>query len=818
VEEPEQQTDGGLAPAYVVGVVRPEPVRSVERTEPAGTVLRGAPFNDLTARRLAATVQRLHSEVAAAAASADARALIDLAKGVLMERLGCGPAAATAQLDQLAHRSRRPVLELAADIVNQVADDTLSRLTAAGHAQADSADHATSVRLRSAETGVLDAGETQAAAQALLQHALSPLGAAAVAVWALTADGSLNLAGHAGLPRAEAVRWRHVPPGVATLARYAALQRRIVWTNGPAAIQAPSPRPGRGTSSFRVAVPAELSGRLLGVLEVFWPGESRDLPAQIDRQLQALAELSAHTLDTLADSDTETADAAATAGYIGEDTATAVAEGLLDSVMVLEPIHDAQHDVVDFAIVHTNERFADLAGRPRATVTGLSLLRAYPEAAAGGLYAKVEHVYATGETFKSEKLALATSVDRVPLSIMAAVGISRVGRAVLLTWRLAQRDSRLATLLGHAQRLGRIGGFEDDLVTGETLWNSELFSLYGLPPTAAPVPLKHLAAFVHPDDAEAVTRFLRNVLHHYVPASVAVRLRRPDGVLRYMRIVAEPVTDSHGTPIAVRGACQDVSSQHWTEIALAATRDQLDQSEQRAAERNRLALKLQQAIMPAEPEPVDALGLRVAVRYRPAENEHLVGGDWYDTTLLPDGSLLLTVGDVAGHGIDAATDMVALRNALRGLAVTGAGPAQLLGWLNSVAHHLTDMITATAVCAVYDPAARTLRWARAGHLPPLLVRDGSAQALPMPAGMLLGAAADATYEESVVQLQSGDVLVMYTDGLIERRDRVLDASLEDLLATARTPVSAPGDLLDRMLVHSNADTDDDTCLIGVQAI
>ncbi len=98
--------------------------------------------------------------------------------------------------------------------------------------------------------------------------------------------------------------------------------------------------------------------------------------------------------------------------------------------------------------------------------------------------------------------------------------------------------------------------------------------------------------------------------------------------------------------------------------------------------------------------------------------------------LLPSRQVLLVVGDIAGHGIDAVTGMVALRNCLRGLAITGAGPASLLGWLNEVACHLTDGIIGTAVCGLYDPAARTLRWARAGHLPPVLVRDGSATELP----------------------------------------------------------------------------------------
>ena len=90
------------------------------------------------------------------------------------------------------------------------------------------------------------------------------------------------------------------------------------------------------------------------------------------------------------------------------------------------------------------------------------------------------------------------------------------------------------------------------------------------------------------------------------------------------------------------------------------------------------------------------------------------------------------VGDITGHGIDAVTGMVAARNALRGLAATEEGPAELLGHLNYAACHLTEGIAGTVVCGRYDPQTRVLRWARAGHLPPVLVRDGAARALPLP--------------------------------------------------------------------------------------
>ena len=166
---------------------------------------------------------------------------------------------------------------------------------------------------------------------------------------------------------------------------------------------------------------------------------------------------------------------------------------------------------------------------------------------------------------------------------------------------------------------------------------------------------------------------------------------------------------------------------------------------------------------------------------------------------LPGGDVLLVVGDIAGHGIDAVTGMVALRNCLRGLAITGAGPAALLGWLNEVACHLTDGIIGTVICGIYHPADRTLHWARAGHLPPVLVRAGTARELDRPAGVLVGADPGADYAELTTRLQPGDVLVMFTDGLIERHDESIDDSLQSLLELASQPVGDIADFADRLL-------------------
>ncbi|MFF2045431.1 SpoIIE family protein phosphatase [Kitasatospora sp. NPDC058170] len=780
--------------------------RPAERTPP--------PAGGGAVGRLTSTVDRLRRELTRAQEQADGRALVELAKGILVERLGVSPAEAGRQLDTLADQSTLSVLELAADLVNQASHDRIAEL--AREFVVSAGEPSVGVRLRSAETGALGASDVQAVAQSVLEHAVRPLGAQAVAIWAANSDQSLTLAGSAGFADEEALRWRHVPPGVPVPARRALTERAFAAYESMAA----SGLPSIGQREFgggRLAVPAGSGGRITGVLEVCWSGRMPAQSQSLHRQFEALAELCATALE---------AHPATGGGGSGVDPQTAdlleLVHGLQDPCLVMHPDLDPAGRARDYLIRHVNPSFEDFAGRPRSAIVGARLLEAYPLAAEpGGLFEKIEYVLATGESFRSPGMNLSALVDGVPLTTRASVSVSRHGTSAVVIWRTEDGAARVASLLQHAQRLGRIGGFEENLRTGEIAWNDTLFDLHGLPPNAEPIPLEHLPAHAHPDDEHTIGRFLRTLLHHQRPASTAFRLQRADGIARHIRVVAEPVLGADARITAVRGAYQDVSAQHWTEVALAATRDQLAHTEQQAAERNRLALQLQHAIMPPSRGPLDLHDLRVAVRYRPAEKDHLVGGDWYDALALPTGQVLLCVGDVAGHGIEAATGMVALRNALRGLAATGAGPGQLLGWLNTVTHHLTDNVTATTICALYDPRTRALRWARAGHLPPVLLRDGRATELPTVAGILLGAIDQADYEEGEIRLRAGDTLMMYTDGLIERRDRSLEESLADLLTTVGATAGTADGLtelerrLDHLLRYSSSDTDDDTCLIGI---
>ncbi len=235
-----------------------------------------------------------------------------------------------------------------------------------------------------------------------------------------------------------------------------------------------------------------------------------------------------------------------------------------------------------------------------------------------------------------------------------------------------------------------------------------------------------------------------------------------------------------------------------------------------------LAAKLQRIILPIPEAPLELPGLKVALRYLPAGQEDLVGGDWYHAAELRDGSVLLAVGDVAGHGTPAATTMAQLRHALRALAITTTDPAVLLTHLNLLTCDLEldkPELSATAVIARFDPESRRLTWAQAGHPPPLINRDGRTVPLPRPPGPVLGVVDDAVYHCATLDMLPGDVLVLYTDGLIEHRWKGMDDGLATLIAAIDKSVAAnPERPLPEILGRlRRANPDDDTCILAARA-
>jgi len=232
------------------------------------------------------------------------------------------------------------------------------------------------------------------------------------------------------------------------------------------------------------------------------------------------------------------------------------------------------------------------------------------------------------------------------------------------------------------------------------------------------------------------------------------------------------------------------------------------------AQERHVTLELQRAILPLHEEPFDLPGLRAVVRYLPASHDSRVGGDWYITAEMPGGHVLLAIGDVGGHGLAAAAGMARLRGALAGLAITGSPPERLVGWLNDLVHHVDPEHTASVVAGYFDPPTRVFTWAQAGHPPPVLVRDGKAETLSQPTGVLLGAGRSG-YEAASLTMQPQDLLLLYSDGLIERRNRSLEEGLAALTAAA-AGTSDPEVVIAAVLDQIGVATEDDTCLVALQ--
>jgi anti-sigma regulatory factor (Ser/Thr protein kinase) len=192
-------------------------------------------------------------------------------------------------------------------------------------------------------------------------------------------------------------------------------------------------------------------------------------------------------------------------------------------------------------------------------------------------------------------------------------------------------------------------------------------------------------------------------------------------------------------------------------------------------------------------------GVAIASRYLPGGPDVEVGGDWYDVMALPDGLLALAMGDVVGRGVPAASLMGQLRNGLRAYIVEGRSPAQVLCLLNRMLRDVgTPHQMATLVVMLLDPETGELRYANAGHPPPLVAAgDGSTQFLEDAVGVPLGAIGHAEYSEAVVTLAPGATLVLYTDGLVEDRTLPLDIGLDRLRDSL---LSAPDDV-DAMCEH-----------------
>ncbi|MFC9705643.1 PP2C family protein-serine/threonine phosphatase [Streptomyces sp. NPDC056943] len=318
--------------------------------------------------------------------------------------------------------------------------------------------------------------------------------------------------------------------------------------------------------------------------------------------------------------------------------------------------------------------------------------------------------------------------------------------------------------------LSRVGSAEWNLLTDEVSWSEELFQIFGRPRESGPMSLDEMPSMVFAEDQPVLQGMVTDCLIDGKPIDGEFRIVRTDGRVRTVHMTGEPVLDADGCTASMWAVLRDVSELRRSQRAVRETRDSLERSRQIERTERRVAVELQEAVLPPwrgslrfahdGPAPLD-----VAAHYLPAASTGLIGGDWYDALALPDGDALLTVGDLTGHGVAATSSMAMLLGALRGMAVAGIRPGALMGHLNQLLETSVQPALGSAMCCRYDPVAQTLTWSQAGHPAPLLFRGGTGYALRRPEGVLLGATTGGRYGETETRLYPGDLLVLHTDGL-----------------------------------------------------
>jgi serine phosphatase RsbU (regulator of sigma subunit)/integral membrane sensor domain MASE1/anti-sigma regulatory factor (Ser/Thr protein kinase) len=247
--------------------------------------------------------------------------------------------------------------------------------------------------------------------------------------------------------------------------------------------------------------------------------------------------------------------------------------------------------------------------------------------------------------------------------------------------------------------------------------------------------------------------------------------------------------------------------------------EQLSLEEARSRREHQIAETLQRSLLPDRIP--DIPGVAVAARYVPATADMRVGGDWYDVIQLRGGLIGLAIGDVAGHGLQAAAAMGQLRMAVRAYAAQDPSPVAVMNGLHGLVSGLPMVEMVTLLYLVYDPETGTVRFTNAGHPPALVIGNGDTRYLDGGLAPPLGVVAHWDYAEATQDLSPGATLLLYTDGLVERRTLSIQQGLDWLISQASGNESADVDALcDHLLsaLPGNGMVIDDIALVALQPL
>jgi PAS domain S-box-containing protein len=309
---------------------------------------------------------------------------------------------------------------------------------------------------------------------------------------------------------------------------------------------------------------------------------------------------------------------------------------------------------------------------------------------------------------------------------------------------------------------------------------------------------------VHPDDAEGVRDSWWQAFHARAPWEREYRLQSHDGSYRWIVDRGRP-RFVDGVFAGYVGTSTDIHERKEMEerLELAYRRD------------HEIAATLQRSLLPDRLPTID--GMELEGRYLPATSGAAIGGDWYDAVELDETRVAVVVGDVVGHGLRAAATMGQLRNAFRAYALLGSSPAETFGRLNRLLALDRDDVMATALYALVDRDSGAIEYCSAGHPPAVVVGAGDVRFLEQGRSVPLGTADHVAYRDARDRLEPGSTLLLYTDGLVERRDVPLDDRLLRLGEVAARTKGGLDAMCDAIVEDAvGAGAPDDVALLAVR--
>ena len=312
---------------------------------------------------------------------------------------------------------------------------------------------------------------------------------------------------------------------------------------------------------------------------------------------------------------------------------------------------------------------------------------------------------------------------------------------------------------------------------------------------------------VHPDDAEGLLSGWYDALAERRPWEDEYRLHHHSGEYRW---------------IHDRGVPRYVGDRFQGYVGTAIEIHQRKLMEERLLEvyerEHKIAETLQRSLLPERLPSIE--GLELSARYLPGARGAAIGGDWYDVLERPDGRVALVVGDVVGHGLRAAASMGQLRNAFRAYGMVEASPAEVVARINRLVMSGVEQVMATVLYLVLDRETGEVAFSAAGHPPPLVIAPDGTRFLDGGRSVPIGAADPAVFREATAVLPPGSTLLLYTDGLVERRDTPLRDRLDELAGAAGGPDEDLAELCDRVLstLLGRGEPGDDVALLAVRPL